>query len=129
MYLSAIDSKIFKISFGVFVGAPATLVFLFFSIYAYVFFFGLVDEFDPVYATLVGSYFLGALGFIGAWIRLINRKESLSSSTTKWIKGLLTCGIFSSIILIGLVISFSGFIFLAVLVPMLLIGVSFYAAT
>ncbi len=129
MYFSAIDSKTFKISFGIFVGVPATLVFLFFSIYAYVFFFGLVDEFDPVYATLVGSYLLGALGFIGAWIRLVNKKESLSSKTSKWIKGLLVCGVFSSIILIGLVLSFNGYIFLAVLAPMLLIGISFYAAT
>lgn len=124
-----IDNRRFKVYFGVFVAFPATLILLFCSIYAFVFSVALFQEFNRLIAPLVLAYYLGLIGFVGAWIRLIKTKQDIGAILNKWIRSFLMSGLLASAILFGLFIFNGWYTFLVLPVGLAVIGLGFIGAT
>jgi hypothetical protein len=129
MIESIVDNRNFKIFFGTFVAFPATIIFLLCSLYAVAFTVALFRDFNQVIAPLTVSYYLGLLGFIGAWIRLIKKKQTIGARLRIWVQSFLISGLLSSTILAGMFIFNEWYIFLLLPIGLFAIGVGFICAT
>lgn len=130
MIRDALDNRKFRILFGLFVGFPATLLFLVLSVYGYIFGIIAIRERDLLSGALAFSTVLGTAGVIGAWLRLLKQSNRISVRRKLFIRISLLCGVAASLILLAITIWAETFIPLGLpLVALIGAGLLFYVGT
>jgi len=129
MIRETLDNKNFRIAFAVLVGIPATFVYFVAAIYGFVLVIASFHNFQLFPASLGVATLLGTLGIVGAWLRLIKRRDNLGARELKFTRASLACGVIASIILLANAILAGSLIFGVPLAILTLVGVFFYVGT
>lgn len=130
MIRDTLDNKTFRIIFALFAGIPLTLLFLVALPSGLI--MGIVGlrDFETATLSMGIAAILGALGMIGAWMRIAKRIDNCSPGQMIFTRILLACGITASAILLLLTIWADTFLAFGLPMMVLLIGgILFYAGT